>query len=102
MKCMNCHKVRATHHILYKSVCEDCFNLLAATLEGMKERAFDAEQRAKRAATTKIEEDRVAALSGEERKAESDAESEKIKRQNAAQDKYRFAEDIYRKHYKGE
>jgi len=99
---MNCHKVRATHHICSKSVCEDCFNILAATPEGMKEREFDAEQRAKRADTTKIEEERVAALSNEERTAESDAESEKIKRQNAAQDKYRSAEDIYRKHYKGE
>ena len=99
---MNCHKARATHHICSKSVCEDCFNLLAGTPEGMKEREVDLAQRAKRTALAKTEEERVAALSDEERKAESDAESEKIKRQNATQDKYRSAEDIYRKHYKGE
>ena len=82
-KCQQCKTARATHMIDCKSVCEACYQIIAATPEGQAELASRQKKTAKRDAITAAEAARKAALSEEERKAEDDLATTQIKRQNA-------------------
>lgn len=87
-KCMKCRAARGTHYITGKTVCQECYDILAATPDGLADMARRAKKSAARDEIAAAEAARKAALTEDERMRESDRESAKIKAQNAGQGKY--------------